>query len=272
MLTIDAHVDFLWVLTKYGKGASDLSEWSATKRLDNEVFAVYLSKAWREEHGLKHVDQQLSCLDGDPFAIEGAHLLGDYPIKRLKEIVRGGQVPKYLTLTHNQTNDIADSATDKPKHGGLSDLGFKLVDTCRQLGVHVDVSHASDATIDDCLDSGPVIASHSGCRTLCDQPRNIDDYRLERMAKHDGSIVCIPFVTKFLGDATFHDHVAHAVKIGGSTFVGVGSDLDGAALVPAFLKTMDWEGFVTEGLREKGLAEKQIEEIAGYNLGILFDL
>ena len=272
MLTIDAHVDTPWVLTKYGFGSLDLSEWAATKNLNHAVFAVYLSAAWQKEHGLAPVDAQLEWIGDRPFCIEGAHLLGKDPIKRLTQLVGAGRVPKYLTLVHNITNDLADSATDKPKHRGISDLGRNLIETCHLLGIHVDISHASEAAALECLEIGPVIASHSGCAAVTPHPRNLSDAILNTMAQQDSGIICIPFARNFLTHSTFHDHVAHAVNIGGSTFVGVGSDLDGAALVPAFLKTYNWEAFVVDGLRDKGLADLEIEEIAGFNLGIVLDI
>ena len=97
-----------------------------------------------------------------------------------------------LGLTHMLNNDLADASTDPRgvEWGGLSPLGREVVAECNRLGVVVDASHASDAALKDLLTHSkrPVILSHSGCRAVCDHPRNIGDDLLRALADQGGVI------------------------------------------------------------------------------------
>lgn len=109
---------------------------------------------------------------------------------------------RYLTLTHNQSNDLADSATGEVLHGGLSDLGREAVAEMNRLGMLVDLSHTSTATMSDALDAShaPVIFSHSSARALCDVARNVPDEILRRMPAN-GGVVMVTFVAGFVSPA-----------------------------------------------------------------------
>ena len=103
---------------------------------------------------------------------------------------------RYITLVHTRNNDIADSSTDDkgPEHGGLSDFGKDVVKRMNELGIMIDVSHASDAAFYDILElsDDPVIASHSCARALCDNPRNLSDDMLKALAEKGGVVqMCI---------------------------------------------------------------------------------
>ena len=99
---------------------------------------------------------------------------------------------RMLGLTHMLNNDLADSSTDPrgPEWGGLSPWGREVVAECNRLGIALDTSHASDAALDELLrlSRAPVILSHSGCRAVCDHPRNLDDDRLRALAAQGGVI------------------------------------------------------------------------------------
>jgi len=99
---------------------------------------------------------------------------------------------RMLGLTHMLNNDVADSSTDPrgPEWGGLSPFGREVVAECNRLRVLLDASHASDATLRDLLEVSPqpVILSHSGCRAVCDHPRNIGDDLLRAVAAQGGVI------------------------------------------------------------------------------------
>ena len=90
---------------------------------------------------------------------------------------------RYLTLTHNANVAWADSATDEPKAGGLTEFGRAVVREMQRLGMLADLSHVSPATMSDALDiaEAPVIFSHSSARALCDHPRNVPDDILARL-------------------------------------------------------------------------------------------
>jgi len=99
---------------------------------------------------------------------------------------------RYLTLCHTSDNDICDSSTDQddPQDRGLSEFGRKVVLESNRLGLMVDVSHASDRSFFDVLavTNAPVIASHSCCRALDDNPRNLTDEMLKALARNGGVI------------------------------------------------------------------------------------
>jgi membrane dipeptidase len=112
-----------------------------------------------------------------------------------------------MTLTHSLNHEWADSSTDKPLHGGLSDFGREVVREMNRLGLMVDVSHVSDQAFDHALAvaEAPVIASHSSCRALCDSPRNLTDDMIRRLAAA-GGVVQINFHTGFLSQ-NFRDEM-----------------------------------------------------------------
>ena len=128
--------------------------------------------------------------------IEGGHAIED-SLEALREFYRLGV--RYMTLTHNNTNDWADACCDKAKHNGLSDFGKEVVREMNRIGMLVDVSHVSDKTMSDVLDisKAPVIASHSSARALAARPRNIPDELLRRIAKN-GGVVMINFYPAFI--------------------------------------------------------------------------
>ncbi len=106
---------------------------------------------------------------------------------------------RYMTLTHNDNVDWADSATDEPRAGGLTAFGREVVREMNRLGMLVDLSHVAATTMRDALDasSAPVIFSHSSARAVCDHPRNIPDDVLERLPGN-GGVAMVTFVPKFV--------------------------------------------------------------------------
>jgi membrane dipeptidase len=112
---------------------------------------------------------------------------------------------RYLTLTHNVTTDWADAALDTARHGGLTAFGREVVHEMNRLGMLVDLSHVSPATMSDALDAAeaPVIFSHSAARALVDHPRNVPDSILARLPKN-GGIVMVTFVPQFVSTDFMH--------------------------------------------------------------------
>ncbi|MET9347110.1 dipeptidase [Streptomyces termitum] len=106
---------------------------------------------------------------------------------------------RYMTLTHNQNNDWADSATDEPRHGGLTAFGRAVVREMNRAGMLVDLSHVAATTMRDALDTtaAPVVFSHSSARAVCDHPRNVPDDVLERLPAN-GGVAMATFVPKFI--------------------------------------------------------------------------
>jgi membrane dipeptidase len=111
---------------------------------------------------------------------------------------------RYMTLTHNQTTEWADSATDDPKYDGLSPFGLHVVHEMNRIGMLVDLSHVSPATMKDAIAASraPVIFSHSSARALVDHPRNVPDDVL-RLLPANGGVVMVNFVPSFISDAAW---------------------------------------------------------------------
>ena len=107
----------------------------------------------------------------------------------------------YVTLTHNGDNAIADSAAEGKRWHGLSPFGKEVVAEMNELGMMIDLSHASDETFWDCirLSTAPVVATHSCCRALCGHRRNLTDEMLRALGEADG-YVGINFCPSFLSD------------------------------------------------------------------------
>ncbi|MEU5715544.1 dipeptidase [Streptomyces sp. NPDC020403] len=106
---------------------------------------------------------------------------------------------RYMTLTHNDNTDWADSATDSPRTGGLSEFGREVVREMNRVGMLVDLSHVAATTMRDALavSVAPVIFSHSSARAVCDHPRNVPDDVL-RMLAANGGVAMATFVPKFV--------------------------------------------------------------------------
>lgn len=108
---------------------------------------------------------------------------------------------RYLTLVHSSDNDICASATDRnhPEDEGLSDFGRQVVAECNRQGVMVDVSHMSEKSFYDVLKvtKAPIFASHSCCRAICDNPRNLTDDQMRALAKN-GGVLQMCFLSGYL--------------------------------------------------------------------------
>ncbi|MGB7859327.1 MAG: dipeptidase [Acidimicrobiia bacterium] len=106
---------------------------------------------------------------------------------------------RYMTLTHSDNTEWADSATDEPVHGGLNSFGADVVREMNRLGILVDLSHVSADTMRHALDisATPVIASHSNARALAPHPRNIPDDVLREIGDQ-GGVVMVVFFSGFV--------------------------------------------------------------------------
>lgn len=116
---------------------------------------------------------------------------------------------------HFLTNDLGDSATDKPEWGGLSPKGKDFVAEANRLGIVLDASHSADSVLDQmlALSKAPIILSHSGCRAIFDNPRNIDDDRLRALAKNGGVIQINAFSNYMVPTPKIPDREAALAKL-----------------------------------------------------------
>ncbi len=188
---------------------------------------------------------------------------------------------RYLTLTHNGHNALADSSNPRTDlgdgetlHGGLSELGRAAVAELNRLGMLVDVSHSSRQTALQAamLSRTPVLATHSCVRTLCDKPRNVDDTLLDALRDTEG-MVNITAVSAFVRpggkpeDTTvsgYCDHIDYVVKRCGLAHVGISSDFDGGGMIQGWMDASE-SGNLTAELVRRGYGASEIEAMWGGN-------
>lgn len=210
-------------------------------------------------------------------SIEGGHAIED-SLRVLRAFYDLGA--RYLTLTHVNTNNWADSSGDEndprvKRHNGLTDFGRQVIAEMNRLGMIVDVSHASDKTFWDVLEvsRAPVMASHSSCRALCDHPRNLTDEMIRALAAK-GGLIQINFAPEYLTrrkapPASVEDvaaHVEHAARVGGVEAVGIGSDFDGIDRVPVGLEDVSRFPNLTRALLARGFSVDDLRKIYGGNV------
>jgi membrane dipeptidase len=199
--------------------------------ITGEFFSIYVSSSYARDGGAarraldmidatyrqveKYPNQLVSCTTAEEIrrakkvnklcvlmGIEGGHAIED-SLYALRDFYRLGV--RYMTLTHNNTNNWADACCDAAKHGGLSDFGKEVVREMNRIGMLVDLSHVSDETMSDVLDvaTAPVIYSHSSARKFNDHKRNVPDEILKRVAQNKG-VVMINFYPAFI-DQKYRD-------------------------------------------------------------------
>ncbi|HYU32199.1 MAG TPA: dipeptidase [Thermoanaerobaculia bacterium] len=130
--------------------------------------------------------------------MEGGHSINN-SLGVLRQLYAAGA--RYMTITHSKNNDWADSATDAPKHGGLTPFGEEVIREMNRLGMLVDLSHVSPETMKDAMavSEAPVIFSHSSARALDAHPRNVPDEILRKLPE-DGGVVMVTFVPSFVSE------------------------------------------------------------------------
>jgi len=180
----------------------------------------------------------------------------------------------YITLCHNESNDLCDSAKGIPEHGGLSPLGREAVREMNRLGLLIDLSHTSEQTFYDVLaeSTKPVIASHSSARALCDHPRNLTDEQIQALAARGGVVqVCLyPHFLNREQHPTLLDaiaHINHIVRLVGINHVGIGSDFDGddSEHLPGCRASNELINLTVELLRQ-GYTPEELAKLWGDNL------
>jgi membrane dipeptidase len=142
-----------------------------------------------------HKAHRIACLIG----VEGGHQIND-SLAVLRQYYDAGA--RYMTLTHSSNTAWADSATDNPKHHGLTPFGIEVVREMNRVGMLVDLAHVSEETMRAALkvSEAPAIFSHSSARALVDHPRDVPDEVLHLVAQN-GGVVMVNFATIYVSDA-----------------------------------------------------------------------
>jgi len=155
--------------------------------------------------GIQEAHQQgkIAALIG----VEGGHIIAS-DLRVLRVYAALGA--RYMTLTHSGNVEWADSSTAKPEHNGLTEFGKDVVREMNRLGMIVDISHVSDKTFADVLETSkaPVFASHSDCRAICDAPRNMSDAMIRALATN-GGVIQINYHVGFLSQEFRNAEKAH---------------------------------------------------------------
>ena len=234
-----------------------------------------------------------------------------YPIgtglSRVREYYeRGG---RSMSLAHNGHNQLSDSHSGEVTHdapnNGISPLGREVIAEMNRLGMIVDVSHASKASMMQAvaLSTAPIIASHSSVRALADNNRNLDEEQLLAI-KQNGGVVNIVAYAAYVKSGThsgraplrnatggrasapcpvetpaqrplsvpgrpgvkeFVNHIDHAVKLIGVDHVGISSDFDGGGGIEGWDSAADTLNVTLELVR-RGYSESDIAKLWGGNL------
>lgn len=188
---------------------------------------------------------------------------------------------RYMTLTHSKSLEWADSATDEPISGGLSEFGKDVIREMNRVGMLVDLSHVSANCMRQALSvtAAPVIFSHSSARAITDLPRNVPDDVLKMMPAN-GGVVMVNFYSKFViptkllkkdeqARGSIHDvvdHIEHIIYVAGIDHVGLGSDFDGVPYLPAQLQDVSTYPLITQELLNRGYPSSDIHKLLGGNI------
>ncbi|WP_158823035.1 dipeptidase [Granulicella sp. S156] len=269
------------------------------------------------------VQAHQDCVFCALLGIEGGHSI-EADLGLLRVYHRLGV--RYMTLTWSNSNEWADSSGDlnDPRvqhHDGLTRFGRSVIREMNSLGMMVDVSHVSDKTFWDVLQTthAPIIASHSSARALTDSARNLTDEQLRAVATNNGVVMVnfypsfiddnwrtawsatqpqreplyaaaaapylergepVPYAVPLAVDREFYaqhpiplaplesliDHFDHVAQVAGIDHVGIGSDFDGFALLPAEIASAADLPKITAALLQRGYTEEQMKKLLGGNL------
>lgn len=177
---------------------------AVTATLEQIDFVRRLVARYPQHLALATTADEVEAVQGDGriaslMGMEGGHSI-DESLGVLRTMRSLGV--RYLTLTHNRNVSWADSATDDPVLGGLSDFGEDVVREMNRIGMLVDLSHVSADVMRHALrvSSAPAMFSHSSARAVCDVPRNVPDDVLESLTGNEG-VCMVTFVSKFVSEA-----------------------------------------------------------------------
>lgn len=247
--------------------------WNLTERAlfqTNKLhqFSEHSKGALRIIRSKKDLDEYLAYHDRTPkslagfLGIEGAHAL-EGNLKNVDRLFDAGV--RMIAPTHFFDNDIGSSAHGLSDHG-LTEKGKQMINRMQEKHMLIDVAHASARTIDDVLSiaTSPVVASHTGVKGTCNNPRNLSDAQIKGIAKTGGLIGIGYWSTAVCGtDAhAIAKAIHYAVEKVGAKHVALGSDFDGATTAPFDASQLSQ---LTQALIDEGLSDDEIRQVMGEN-------
>jgi len=195
---------------------------------------------------------------------------------------------RYMTLTHSDTTDWADSATDDPRHGGLNDFGEEVVREMNRVGMLVDISHVSADTMRDAIrvsrarmvgDTGGVVMvtfvpafvvedTAQMALDMFEQDRRLraefgDDEEDAYLAARREMMAALEFDRGTPADVA--DHIEHIRDVAGVDHIGLGGDYDGVDVLPSGLEDVSCYPVLTAELLRRGWVEADIRKVLGEN-------
>lgn len=274
----DLHCDTLYELYKkdltYQNDRLHLrAEFETVFETHTQVFAVWTEnrisdeEAWKQFHAIFNHSQK-AAIPGfidTILAVEGGALIAK-DLSRVNTLYNLGV--RLLTLVWQDHCEIGGAwNTD----AGLTEFGYEVVKRCFELGIHPDLSHASDKMFWQVAEMSsvqglPLLATHSNSRTVCDHRRNLTDDMFLEIVKSNG-IAGVSMAAIHLAKdspATIKDvlcHIEHYFSLGGEKNVSLGCDFDGIGASPKEIKTMYDLPILAEHLARAGYSDCQIEGI-----------
>ncbi|GAB4342399.1 MAG: dipeptidase [Candidatus Abyssubacteria bacterium] len=202
-------------------------------------------------------------------AIENGIAIGN-DLANLRNFHRLGV--RLLGLTWNHRNLLGDGVGRSGGRRGLTAFGREVLREMRRLGMIVDVSHLSERTFWQVMETaeGRIVATHSNARSICASPRNLTDEQIKALSER-GGFIGLNFCSAFLsnsGEATIDDvvrHATHIAHVGGVKVLGIGSDFDGIANPPKGLEHIGKMGALVKAFRKAGFSNNDIRSIAHGN-------
>ena len=270
--------------------ANAIDKFEAIHRLVNEYAPERTELALTSDDARRIVESGKKAI---MIGVENAYSIGE-DISRIEEFHARGA--RYISLAHTGPSQLSDAHSGEQDgnwlHDGLSELGRQAIAEMNRLGIMVDISHPSKASIMQTLEisRAPVIASHSAARGLSDVSRNLDDEQLRAVAENGGVVQTVA-LRRFINAekaearqqaaeaaaegeeieapdvdvADFVDHIDYMVNLIGLNHVGISSDFDGGGGVAGWDDASETFNVTLELVR-RGYTEEEIEKLWSGNL------
>ncbi len=304
LTVVDSHCD---TILEVAKGKRRLGQASSSGHLDLarmreggvgvQFFAAFIEPVYKPFNSLARVLQLIDTFYTEVDSCTGAvapglttdQIKNDLQAGRIIAVlgIEGGEAVhdglgvlrvlyrlgvRWLGLTWNERNQLADGIEEGISGGGLTNFGREVIREMNRLGMIIDLAHIAEAGFWQALEVSqfPVMVSHANCYKLCKHRRNLHDDQIRALAE-TGGVLGLTFVPDFLGRSRaslsgFLDHVDHAAGLVGTGHLAIGSDFDGIAETPAGLADCRCYPGITAGLMERGYTEDQIRGILGENM------